>query len=135
NQLRNGGQHLSLRNVSAHPTRDSSRGATQDTGRCEMNVIVNCSRRSFLKSSALAGGGLILGVYVPGLRNSVRAAAQAASTVALNAFVRIAPDDTVTVVVNRSEEHTSELQSRGHLVWRLVLENKNGLFYSSKLFL
>src|SRR5690625_5994585 len=24
----------------------------------------------------------------------------------------------------RSEEHTSELQSRGHLVWRLLLENK-----------
>src|SRR5690625_6783820 len=26
---------------------------------------------------------------------------------------------------NRSEEHTSELQSRGHLVCRLLLENKN----------
>src|SRR5207253_7768098 len=25
----------------------------------------------------------------------------------------------------RSEEHTSELQSRGHLVWRLRLEKKN----------
>src|SRR5439155_19100978 len=24
----------------------------------------------------------------------------------------------------RSEEHTSELQSRGHLVWRLLLEKK-----------
>src|SRR5690625_6068594 len=27
-------------------------------------------------------------------------------------------------VVTRSEEHTSELQSRGHLVCRLLLENK-----------
>src|SRR5690625_6143709 len=27
-------------------------------------------------------------------------------------------------VVNRSEEHTSELQSRGHLVCRLLLEKK-----------
>src|SRR5690625_6605125 len=27
--------------------------------------------------------------------------------------------------VFRSEEHTSELQSRGHLVCRLLLENKN----------
>src|SRR5215208_3407641 len=26
----------------------------------------------------------------------------------------------------RSEEHTSELQSRGHLVWRLLLEKKKG---------
>src|SRR5690625_5898820 len=24
----------------------------------------------------------------------------------------------------RSEEHTSELQSRGHLVWRILLQNK-----------
>src|SRR3712207_7634409 len=27
----------------------------------------------------------------------------------------------------RSEEHTSELQSRQYLVWRLLLENKTGL--------
>src|SRR5690625_5666270 len=29
----------------------------------------------------------------------------------------------------RSEEHTSELQSRGHLVCRLLLEKKNNLSY------
>src|SRR5690625_5327204 len=29
------------------------------------------------------------------------------------------------VVVDRSEEHTSELQSRGHLVCRLLLDKKN----------
>src|SRR5690625_2885131 len=29
----------------------------------------------------------------------------------------------------RSEEHTSELQSRGHLVCRLLLEKKKGLIY------
>src|SRR5207253_8432254 len=32
------------------------------------------------------------------------------------------PDD---LRVQRSEEHTSELQSRGHLVCRLLLEKKN----------
>src|SRR5207253_7591191 len=31
----------------------------------------------------------------------------------------------------RSEEHTSELQSRGHLVCRLLLEKKNGALGSS----
>src|SRR5690625_6596461 len=30
----------------------------------------------------------------------------------------------VSVVITRSEEHTSELQSRGHLVCRLLLEKK-----------
>src|SRR5690625_6254952 len=34
---------------------------------------------------------------------------------------------TVGVKVIRSEEHTSELQSRGHLVCRLLLERKNQL--------
>src|SRR5690625_565745 len=29
-------------------------------------------------------------------------------------------------IVNRSEEHTSELQSRGHLVCRLLLAKKKG---------
>src|SRR5207253_5394703 len=32
--------------------------------------------------------------------------------------------DKVVVEVGRSEEHTSELQSRGHLVCRLLLEKK-----------
>src|SRR5207253_10621435 len=31
----------------------------------------------------------------------------------------------LTVLTLRSEEHTSELQSRGHLVCRLLLEKKN----------
>src|SRR5690625_5990545 len=34
-----------------------------------------------------------------------------------------APDDVPVAI--RSEEHTSELQSRGHLVCRLLLEKKN----------
>src|SRR5439155_16527970 len=41
----------------------------------------------------------------------------------------------VCVIQPRSEEHTSELQSRGHLVCRLLLEKKNnpnGLYKSPK---
>src|SRR5690625_5597707 len=34
------------------------------------------------------------------------------------------------IVARRSEEHTSELQSRGHLVCRLLLEKKNEEFVS-----
>lgn len=68
-----------------------------------MNIIANCSRRDFLKSSMLAGGGLILGVHLPGSRHSVGAAEQPASGVTLNAFVRIGADESVTVVVNHSE--------------------------------
>src|SRR5207253_6424874 len=32
----------------------------------------------------------------------------------------------------RSEEHTSELQSRGHLVCRLLLEKKNTTWYAAR---
>src|SRR5690625_6757175 len=34
------------------------------------------------------------------------------------------PNDSGTIRLARSEEHTSELQSRGHLVCRLLLEKK-----------
>src|SRR5215510_16114191 len=47
------------------------------------------------------------------------------------------PVRTPHALVARSEEHTSELQSRGHLVCRLLLEKKNKvmvcvLFYAQK---
>src|SRR5690625_2018520 len=35
------------------------------------------------------------------------------------------PIRAISTMVLRSEEHTSELQSRGHLVCRLLLEKKN----------
>src|SRR3712207_8415364 len=37
----------------------------------------------------------------------------------------------VVVAVVRSEEHTSELQSRQYLVCRLLLEHKNNFFHDS----
>src|SRR5690554_7686181 len=39
-------------------------------------------------------------------------------------LLSIAPDGEITVLTRRSEEHTSELQSRPHLVCRLLLEKK-----------
>src|SRR5947207_1784050 len=68
-----------------------------------MNAIINLSRRNFLKTSALAGGGLILGVHLPGLARAAEASQPGASPFPLNAFVRIGQDDTVTVIVNHSE--------------------------------
>ena len=68
-----------------------------------MSAILNCSRRNFLKSSLLAGGGLILGVHIPGLNGSAKAAQQGISTFVPNAFLRIAKDGSVTVIGNHSE--------------------------------
>jgi len=64
------------------------------------------SRRGFLKAGALAGSGLVLGFVMPASHRFARAAdaAAAASPVsAPNAFLRIAPDNTISVMVNRLE--------------------------------
>jgi isoquinoline 1-oxidoreductase beta subunit len=68
-----------------------------------MSEIVNLSRRGFLKAGALAGGGLVLGVYLPGLGGRAKAADEKAAAFAPNAFVRIGTDESVTVVVAHSE--------------------------------
>lgn len=66
-----------------------------------MTELLNVSRRDFLKTGAAAGGGLLIGIYLP-LGN--RLAAQGSSgPFAPNAFIRIGPDDSVTVIVNHSE--------------------------------
>src|SRR5687768_18070308 len=47
--------------------------------------------------------------------------------IASDQYVRIVllwSNERIEVVRSRSEEHTSELQSRLHLVWRLLLEKK-----------
>jgi isoquinoline 1-oxidoreductase subunit beta len=60
------------------------------------------SRRGFMKAGAVATGGLVLGFYLPGANRFARAA-DAAAPSAPNAFLHIAPDNTVTVMVNRLE--------------------------------
>src|SRR5690625_6852610 len=59
-----------------------------------------------------------LGIPVVGSRmGTILSSTELPTTMILSAIV-------VSEEVTRSEEHTSELQSRGHLVCRLLLENK-----------
>ena len=57
-------------------------------------MIENVSRRDFLKAS----GGLLLAVALP-----TKGFAQTQAVFAPNAFIRIAPDNTVTVIVKHLE--------------------------------
>ncbi|GAA4033725.1 xanthine dehydrogenase family protein molybdopterin-binding subunit [Actimicrobium antarcticum] len=65
-------------------------------------TAANVSRRSFMKATGVLGGGLMLGFFVPGA-NKFAFAEAPKPVYAPNAFLRIAPDNTVTVAVNRLE--------------------------------
>ena len=60
------------------------------------------SRRTFLKVSAAAGGGLLIGFYLPAVRAPPATAANA-DAFAPNAFVLIGRDDTVTLIMPQVE--------------------------------
>ena len=63
-------------------------------------------RRTFLTAGVAAGvigGGLVLGIRYANRREEAALGGAAGRTLAPNAFVRVAPDDTVTVVIGKSE--------------------------------
>jgi len=68
-----------------------------------MTDIINVSRRDFLKTSATIGGGLMLGFTMPIRTSSGAPPTGSASATALNPFMRIGTDDTVTIFVSHSE--------------------------------
>jgi len=68
--------------------------------------VVGLKRRAFLKTTALASGALVIACFLPvALRRAMAEAAPAAAPkpVSPNAFVHIAPDNTVTVLLKHSE--------------------------------
>lgn len=69
-------------------------------------------RRSFLKTGAVATGGLLLGFTLPG-RNF---AAQTGANGRLNAFVSIGADDRVTVIIHKPENGQGTITSLSMLV-------------------
>ena len=64
-----------------------------------MSALYNASRRKFLKTSALAGGGLLIGFTLPGAARF----ADAAGAFKPNAYLRIGSDNRITVICGLSE--------------------------------
>ena len=67
----------------------------------EKNSRAGASRRDFLKVSAVAGGGLLLSFALPSLGKAAVSGGRRPTT--LNAYVRIAPDNTVTIMSKNPE--------------------------------
>lgn len=61
------------------------------------------SRRTFLKTGALLGGGLVIGFHLPRQLSSAVAAGTPQAPYTPNAFIRIGIDDSVTLIINKSE--------------------------------
>lgn len=70
-----------------------------------MNKMINLSRRSFIKQTALVAGGLVVAFSIPQAKRfmSVANAAEAMPLPAPNAFLRIGTDDSITVMLAHSE--------------------------------
>jgi isoquinoline 1-oxidoreductase beta subunit len=65
-----------------------------------MRTAIDKGRRNFLKASAGAGGGLVIGFHIPG---AARLAEAAAGPAKLNAFVKVGTDGKVTFICSQSE--------------------------------
>jgi isoquinoline 1-oxidoreductase subunit beta len=61
------------------------------------------SRRFFLTTAVAAGGGLLIGSLLDSARPGATMATPGAAEVALNAWIRISPDDVVTLICSQSE--------------------------------
>ena len=68
-----------------------------------MNSMMEISRRNFLKNTALIGGGLVVAFVIPGANRFTQAESATDTPFAPNAFLRIASDDSVTVLLAHSE--------------------------------
>ncbi|MFD0913763.1 xanthine dehydrogenase family protein molybdopterin-binding subunit [Methylophilus luteus] len=70
-----------------------------------MNDMINFSRRSFIKSTALVAGGLVVAFSIPQAKRfmGVANAAEALTLPPPNAFLRIGADDSITVMLAHSE--------------------------------
>src|SRR5208337_3114075 len=71
----------------------------------EPRTITTIGRRSFLRVSAVAGGGLLLSAYIDPVEKALAQAPQGPPPAVLtpNAFIRISPDGIVTITAKNPE--------------------------------
>ena len=68
-----------------------------------MSTPSGTSRRDFLRTTAVATGGLVLAFTVPGSKRFLEGQPAPAAPFAPNAFLRVAEDDSVTSLLSHAE--------------------------------
>jgi isoquinoline 1-oxidoreductase subunit beta len=84
-----------------------------------MTIEINQTRRSFLKNSVTVGGGLIIGFYIPTgmlMKQAMAAPSKAPILYPPNAFIRIAADSSVSIVINKCEMGQGVFTSMSQLI-------------------
>src|SRR5690625_6219060 len=89
-----------------------------------MNTTQGTARR---KKHSISTSVLVIGTGGSGLRAAIEVAEAGVDVLAVGKRPKEDAHTSLAAggINARSEEHTSELQSRGHLVCRLLLEKKN----------
>lgn len=68
-----------------------------------MNERPGISRRAFLKAGAVIGGGLIVGFHLPVKESPAATVSDPGEAVEPNAFIHISSDNSITLIINKSE--------------------------------
>ena len=66
-------------------------------------VVAGIDRRGFLKTGLAGATGLAIGFYLPGRFEALAAEPAGAAPASLNAWMLISPDDTVNIMIDKSE--------------------------------
>jgi isoquinoline 1-oxidoreductase beta subunit len=82
-----------------------------------MIETIDNSRRDFIKTSAVLTGGFIVGFHISSKAEAAAAAlAQGATPFPPNAFIQIAPDNSITMVINKLEMGQGIFTSMAQLI-------------------
>src|SRR5688572_23867191 len=96
-------QCLPVRHLSAHPRSDSPGGARRTEGvAMKDSMTLPLDRRSFLKVTALAGGGVAIGLYAPSFAQGPGGGA-AAWSLAARDYITVHPDNTFSIIAKNPE--------------------------------
>src|SRR5580765_766935 len=68
-----------------------------------MSPLASLDRRSFLRISALAGGGLMIAAYIDPITNLLAQGRQGGPPLVPNSFIKISPDGRVTIIGKNPE--------------------------------